>query len=802
MHISYNWLKDFIELDMEASKLGEILTDIGLEVEGIETVESIKGGLEGVVIGEVKSVTQHPNADRLRLTKIDVGHSELLSIVCGAPNVAEGQKVVVALVGSTLYADDKSFKIKKSKIRGEVSEGMLCAEDELGLGDSHDGIMVLPEDTKVGMLAKDHFNLESDTVFEIGLTPNRADAMSHYGVARDLACYFNLNGEVEFKKLNEGSTIDKDSEGVGVKVNAVDHQRCPRYAGITLDNIKVEASPKWLANRLKAIGVKPINNVVDITNYVLHEYGQPLHAFDRSKIEGDEINVRCLTTGSEFVTLDGEKRSLNDQDLMICDAKNPMCIAGVFGGEYSGVSEQTTSIFLESAYFSPVSVRKTAKRHALNTDASYRFERGIDPEITVDALKRAIELMVEICGAKTVGKLIDIYPEPIESHLIEFNYKDSNRLIGQEVPKSTVKKIFEGLEIEILNESKEGLRLEVPAYRVDVTRAVDLTEEVLRMVGFNSIKLPSQMKLSLIQNDQVDTVKLQNIAGDYLANNGFNEIFNNSLTTPNYYAEDNTIVEMVNPLSSELKIMRGTLLFGGLETIHYNINHKRKNLSCFEFGHTYSKQDSEYSQNEILALWMTGAKSDGSWKRKDEDYDFFDLKEHVTNILSRLGHQKWAMNSEDIEHFAKASTIVKGKHRLATLGKLSNKVLERFDIEQDVYYAELNWEVIVQLLSNKKISYKPINKYPLVKRDLALLVTKEVDFASLSKTAKEVLKGALKDVALFDVYEGKNLGDDKKSYGMSFYLQDENKTLTDKQIEGMMNRLIDAYKRDYSAELR
>ncbi len=801
MKISYNWLKDFLKLDLAPERLAQILTDIGLEVEGIEEFETVKGGLKGVVVGEVKEMTQHPNADRLKLTKVDVGHAEFLPIVCGAPNVAVGQKVIVALVGTSLYPDEKEFKIKKSKIRGEVSEGMLCAEDELGLGSSHDGILVLPPETKVGQPASEYFNLESDIVFEIGLTPNRADAMSHYGVARDLACYFNLYDSISLRELkHQYHELKEDKEAI--MVNHVDQERCPRYAGITLRNIKVEESPAWLKMRLKAIGLHPINNVVDITNYVLHELGQPLHAFDADKIEGGEIKVQTLPSNTVFTTLDEEDRKLDADDLMICDQTKGLCIAGVFGGLGSGVTEKTTKIFLESAYFNPVSIRKTAKRHALNTDASFRFERGIDQEITVNALWRAVNLLQEICGAEIVGEVIDIYPQKIEPFLVEFNYKDCNRLIGQQIPKEKIKQIFEGLEIRILNESKEGLRLEVPAYRVDVTRPVDLCEEVLRMVGYNTIKLPEFLKTSLSTKIHPDPFEIESLVSGYLSNNGFNEIFNNSLTNPKHYQQADDLVRMLNPLSSELEVMRKTMLYGGLEALAYNINHKRKNLHFYEFGSTYQRGDESYLETKRLALWMTGQKNEGTWKLGASELSFFDLKEHVNNVLQRIGHQKWKEETIESDAFQQAICFKKGKFELVRLGKLNAEVVRKQDVEQPVFYAEFNWTNVLKTLGAKNISFKPVNKFPIVKRDLALLIDETIIFDEIARKGKDVLKGALKNVELFDVYEGKNLPAGKKSYGMSFYMQDEHKTLSEKQIEGMMSRLVGALKEEFGAELR
>ncbi|MEQ8908059.1 MAG: phenylalanine--tRNA ligase subunit beta [Vicingaceae bacterium] len=802
MKISYNWLKEYLELDLPVEEVAEILTDIGLEVEGLEKFESVKGGLEGIVIGEVLSVKPHPNADRLQLTKIEVGHDEPLRIVCGAPNVAEGQKVVVALVGSTLYPDEKGFKIKKSKIRGEVSEGMLCAEDEIGLGESHEGIMVLDKEAKVGQRAADFFQLKSDFVFEIGLTPNRVDAASHIGVARDLAAYLKLSEAIEFHKPSTTELAAGEPCPVAVEVKAA--EACPRYSGIVIENLKVEASPEWLQNRLRAIGLSPINNVVDITNYVMHELGQPLHAFDLAKVKGNQIQVKGLSTGTKFTTLDEVERELSDEDLMICNAESGMCIAGVFGGIDSGVSEQTKAIFLESAYFNPVSIRKTAKRHALNTDASFRYERGADPNITIKALERAAYLLKEVAGGQVKGGLIDHYPEKVEDFLVELNYKQVDRLLGQKIDRKTIKAILTNLEMDVLHETKEGLRLNVPAYRVDVQREVDLIEEILRIYGYNRIKLPEQMKSAIITRPKHEPYEIEEICANLLSNSGFSEVFNNSLTNPSYYGEANDLVEMINPLSRETEVMRKSMLYGGLEAIAYNQNRKRKNLKFYEFGKTYRKGDKEqYTEQKHLAIWLSGDWHQETWQEEVRPVDFYDLKAIVEKVLQRLGLSRWkGKTAEDDKRFVANYQFVKGKQLLAQLTQLSPQELKRFDIEVDVFYAEINWNLVLDQLKKDDIQHKAVSKFPAVRRDLALLIEDEVDFQTIQKIARTTEQHLLQEVNLFDVYEGKNLPKGKKSYGVSFTFQDANKTLTDKQVDRMMERLIEKLKKEVGAELR
>lgn len=801
MKIAYNWLKEYLNVDLEVEKVAKILTDIGLEVEGIETVESIKGGLKGVVVGEVKSVVQHPNADRLRLTKIDVGHSELLDIVCGAPNAAEGQKVLVALVGATLYSDEKGFKIKKSKIRGEASEGMLCAEDELGLGTSHDGIMVLDASAKVGQEAADHFQLTNDTIFEIGLTPNRADATSHYGVARDLAAYLKLEEPIKLKK----PSINKfkvDSTAVTIPVEIENTKDCLRYSSVTLNKVKVAASPDWLQSRLKSIGLKPINNVVDITNFVLHELGQPLHAFDADNIEGNKVVVKKLKEGTTFNTLDEVERKLSAEDLMICNAKEGMCIAGVFGGVASGVTETTQTVFLESAYFNPVTIRKSAKRHALNTDASFRFERGTDPNITVYALKRAALLIQEIAGGEISSEVSDIYPEVIEDFLVDFDYQNCDRLIGQAIDRNTIKEILQNLDIQILNESKKGLRLKVPSYRVDVKREVDVIEEILRIYGYNRIALPAFMKSAIITNPKINPTKIENTISDYLSSNGFAEIFTNSLTNPNYYEEKEGLVKMLNPLSSELEVLRGSMLYGGLEALSYNLNRKKKNLKFFEFGRTYEKSgDSNFEETKKLAIWLTGNQAAESWQEEEKAVDSFMLKEFVDNCLNRLGINKWKVIESKSDLYASSIDLMRGKIQLVRLGELSKLSLKKADVKTKVYFAEFNWSNVLKVISGDAIQLKAITKFPSIRRDLALLIDEQVKFDQIKDIAKSSNQ-VLKEINLFDVYEGDKIAKGKKSYGVSLTFQDKDKTLTDQYIDKVTDKIIADLKSNLKAELR
>ncbi|OIQ37808.1 MAG: phenylalanine--tRNA ligase subunit beta [Bacteroidetes bacterium MedPE-SWsnd-G1] len=808
MKISYNWLKQFIKVDWNAEKTGELLTDLGLEVEGIETVESVKGSLKGIVVGEVLTCEQHPNADRLKVTVVDIGGEEALKIVCGAPNVAAGQKVPVATIGTLLY-DDKgeSFKIKKGKIRGEESHGMICAEDELGLGESHDGIMVLDEGLKVGTPCAEVFEIESDEVFEIGLTPNRADAMSHYGVARDLRAGLIQNDIV--LELISPSVMDfhVDERKLRIDVEVEDKELAPRYCGITITDVKVGESPKWLQNKLKAIGLSPINNIVDATNYVLHELGQPLHAFDASKVKGNKILVKTLEAGTKFTTLDGVERSLHQDDIMICDAdSNPLCIAGVFGGMDSGVTESTTSIFLESAYFNAVSVRKTAKRHALNTDASFRFERGIDPNFVMYAMKRAALLIVEIAGGKKASDPSDFYPEKIEDFEVFISYERMNRLIGDEIPKERIKNILASLDIKLNSETDGGLGLTIPSYRVDVQREADVIEEILRVYGYNNIQFSHKLNTS-ISADDFDGVKIENIAGNLLTSIGFNETMANSLTKASYLEQTENLnseqnVAMLNPLSSDLGVLRQSMLFSGLESVIYNINRKNSSLKFFEFGKTYHKYESGYSEQKHLTLFVTGNRSKDSWAVDARKSDYFYFKGVVETLLNRLGIQKMKTSPTKSDLFSEGINLGFGKIKLVDFGVVTPSILKSFGIKQEVLFADFNWENILKVANRKGFKVTDLPKFPSVKRDLALLIDKGVKFSEIYNAAFQSERKLLKEVDLFDVYEGDKLPEGKKSYAVSFVLQDEQKTLNEKQIEKVMQKMQQSLEKNLNAVLR
>ncbi|MEN8187972.1 MAG: phenylalanine--tRNA ligase subunit beta [Bacteroidota bacterium] len=810
MKISYNWLKEFLKIDLDAVKVGEILTDLGLEVEGIETFETVKGGLQGIVVGEVLTCEQHPNADRLKVTTVDLGDGEPVQIVCGAPNVAKGQKVPVATIGTTLYAEDgESFKIKKGKIRGEVSHGMICAEDELGLGNSHDGIMVLDKEVKSGSAAADIFEIKTDKIFEIGLTPNRADAMGHLGVARDLRAGL-LQQESIKKELFTPSVSDfhVNERTFKINVEVEDNKLVPRYAGITISDLKVEESPKWLQERLMSIGLKPINNVVDITNYILHGLGQPLHAFDANQIRGNKIVVKTLPGGTKFTTLDEVKRELHKDDIMICDGEdNPLCIGGVFGGLHSGVTEKTTTIFLESAYFNPVSIRKTAKRHALNTDASFRFERGINPDTVGYALKRAAIWIKEIAGGKIVSDITDIYPDKIEDFQVHISYDKVYKLIGEEIPTETIKNILASLDIKINNQTTSGLGLTIPSYRVDVTREADIVEEILRVYGYNNIHTSSKLNTSITTSDKVNKEKIENIVANTLNARGFHEAMANSLTKPEYVELSESLnkehnVTMLNALSSDLEAMRQSLLFGGLESVAYNINRKNNAVKLFEFGKTYHKYESGYSEAKHLTLIVSGNRTQDAWNVDNKVSDFFYVKGIVTALLSRLGFDKLKVSASKNDVFAEAITLSLGKIKLVEFGTVKQNILKEFGIKQEVLFADFNWDNILENIGNKQMKVKALPKYPEVKRDLALLLDDEVKFADLYNAAFQSEKYFLKNVDLFDVYTGDKLPEGKKSYALSFVLQDENKTLNDKQIDKIMKKLQGTFEKQFGAELR
>ncbi|WP_104736063.1 phenylalanine--tRNA ligase subunit beta [Hanstruepera ponticola] len=808
MKISLNWIKQFIKTDWNTEQISELLTDLGLEVEGVTPFQSIKGALEGIVVGEVLTCEQHTNADRLKVTTVNIGTDETLQIVCGAPNVAAGQKVLVATIGTTLYtAEGEAWKIKKGKIRGEESHGMICAEDELGLGTSHDGILVLDSKTKVGTLGSELYDVENDTVYEIGLTPNRADAMSHYGVARDLKAGL-LQKDINLELITPSvSAFHVDNRALKIDVEVKNKNLAPRYCGVTISGLKVGESPAWIQNRLKAIGLAPINNVVDITNYVLHELGQPLHAFDAAKITGNKIEVKTLKAGTKFTTLDGIERELHEDDLMICNAESPMCIAGVFGGLDSGVTEETTSIFLESAYFDPVSIRKTAKRHALNTDASFRFERGIDPNITEYALKRAALLIEELTGGEITSDIVDIYPNKIEDFQVRLSFENAKKLIGEEIPREVIKRILMSLDIKINNVTETGLGLTVPSFRNDVQREADVIEEILRVYGYNNINTTEKLNASISNTSRFEDYKLQNIVGNQLASQGFYETMTNSLTTPEYVSLDADLnpehnVEMLNPLSNDLSVLRQSMLFSGLESVRHNINRKRDNLKLFEFGKTYHTYQDKREEPKHLALFVTGNRQTERWNTPVQPSDFYYLKGTVESLISRLGilNIKAAPITSNV--FSEGLKLSQKKTVLVEFGLVKKSILKHFGISQNVLFANINWDNMVTLAKTNKVTFKSIPKYPEVRRDFALLLDDSVSFAEIDAIANQTEKNLLKDVNLFDVYEGKNLPAGKKSYAVSFTLQDENKTLTDKQIDKIMNKLQANFEKQLGAELR
>ncbi len=806
MRISYNWIKQFLKIDSKSEDVSNMLTDLGLEVEIVEKYQSVKGGLEGVVVGHVLTCEKHPDADRLKITTVDIGTGTTIQIVCGASNVAVGQKVPVATIGTKLFdKEGNEFEIKKGKIRGQESNGMICAEDELGLGTSHDGILILDDKLKPGTAATKVFEIENDEIFEIGLTPNRADAMSHMGVARDLrAALIQKNASLELITPSV-SKFKVDKRTLKIDIDIKDKNLAPRYCGVTISGITIKPSPTWLKNRLKAIGLTPKNNVIDVTNYVLHELGQPLHAFDASKING-KVTIKTLAAGTKFVTLDDIERTLHEEDLMICDDKGPMCMAGVFGGKNSGVSDTTTSIFLESAYFNPVSIRKTAKRHSLSTDASFRFERGIDPEITEYALKRAALLIQEVAGGEMTSDIIDIYPKKIEDFLVFLNYEKAYKLIGQEIPKETIKNILASLDIKVNNSSDAGLGLIIPSYRVDVQREVDVIEEILRVYGYNNIEFSKKLNATVFKSSRVEDYKVQNIVGSQLNSFGFHEMMANSLTTPDYIKlselikEENSVT-ILNPLSNDLSVMRQSLLFSGLEAVSYNINRKNSDLKLFEFGKSYRKTLSGTDEKKQLTLFVSGNRMNESWTNTQKPSDFFLFKGYITSILSRLGFDKTQNLPVTNDVFAEGIAFSNGNDVLVEMGTVRKSIVKYFDIKQEVFYAEFNWDLILKLLSNK-IKFTTIPKYPEVRRDFALLVDATTTFESIYKTARQSEKSLLKNINLFDVYEGKNLPEGKKSYAISFIIQDTTKTLTDSQIDKIMKRLQTSFETELGAQLR
>ena len=806
MKISYNWLKQFIKIDWKSEETAALLTDLGLEVEIVDKYQSVKGGLEGIVVGHVLTCIQHPDADRLKITTVDLGNGVPVQIVCGASNVAVGQKVPVATIGTTLYdKEGVAFSIKKGKIRGQESHGMICAEDELGLGEGHDGIMVLDDELVPGTLAATVFKIENDEVFEIGLTPNRADAMSHLGTARDLRAGMIQNGTNVELITPSVSNFRVDKRTLKIDIDVKEPKLAPRYCGVTISGIEVKASPAWLQNRLKAIGLNPKNNIVDVTNYVLHELGQPLHAFDASKING-KIIVQTLPTGTKFVTLDDVERTLHEEDLMICDEKGPLCIAGVFGGKKSGVSENTSSIFLESAYFNPVTIRKSAKRHQLNTDASFRFERGIDPTITEYALKRAALLIQEVAGGEITSDLINVYPKKIEDFSVFLNFSKAAKIIGEELPKDTIKKILVSLDIKVNSVSDAGLGLTIPAYRVDVQREIDVIEEILRVYGYNNIKFSKKVNATVSNSPRNEDYKIQNVIATQLNSQGFNEMMANSLTTATYATLSEELnashnVTMLNPLSADLSTMRQSLLFSGLEAVSYNINRKNADLKLFEFGKTYHNYLAGYEEKKHLSLFLTGSRNQESWTGPQKPSDFFLFKGYVTGILSRLGITKTQNLPSTSDVFSEGIAIAIGNDTLVELGVVKKSILKHFGIKQEVFYADFNWALILKLIATK-IKYTEIPKYPEVRRDLALLIDQNVSYESIYNIAKQTEKALLKDINLFDVYEGQNLPEGKKSYALSFTIQDNSKTLTDTQIDKIMSKLQNNFETELGASLR
>ena len=820
MEISYKWLKEYVDFDLTPQETADALTSCGLEVDALEEVQTIKGGLKGLFVGKVLTCEMHPNSDHLHITTVDLGKGEPQQIVCGAPNVAAGQKVIVADLGCVLYDGDKEFVIKKSKLRGVESNGMICAEDEIGVGDSHDGIIVLPEDAPVGQPAAEYYHLESDWVIEIDITANRSDALSHWGVARDLYAWLKRNGHETSLHRPDCTEFTVDNNDLPIEVEIENTEACKRYACVSITGCEVKESPEWLQNKLKVIGLRPINNIVDITNYVMMAYGQPMHCFDADMVTGHKIVVRTQPEGTKFVTLDGEEHTLGEHDLSICNAEEPMCIAGIFGGKGSGTYDTTTNVVLESAYFHPTWIRKSARRHGLSTDASYRFERGIDPNGTIYALKQAAILCKQLAGGKVSMEIKDVYPNPMADARVQLDYEYVDRLIGKEIGHDMIKSIVESLEMKVVEETAEGLLLDVPAYRVDVQRPCDVVEDILRIYGYNNVEIPTQLKSSLtILGEEDKTYHLQNVIGEQLVGCGFREILNNSLTKTSYYTELNkyteeTTVKVMNPLSSDLGVMRQSLLFGGLESICRNVNHKMPNLRFFEFGNCYhyspeKKNDEDpikaYTEEMHLGMWITGKRVEGSWTHPDEQSSFYELKGYVLNIVKRLGVNPGIMVCEHSDNnvFGKALVLkTRAGKVLCEMGTVCHKILKKMDISQDVFYADLNWDNLMRAIKKNETLYHDISKFPSVSRDLALLIDKSVQFEQIEQIARQTEKKLLKSVELFDVYEGKNLPAGKKSYAVNFILQDESKTLTDKQIDAIMTKLINNLKQKLGAELR
>lgn len=819
MKISYNWLKQYINIDLPSEEVSQLLTNCGLEVESAEVVESVKGGLEGLVIGQVKTCEKHPNSDHLSITTVDTGGVRLLDIVCGAPNVAAGQKVVVAVEGTVLYQDDKNFVIKKSKIRGATSEGMICAEDEIGLGKSHDGIMVLPETAQVGLPARQYFKIQSDIVFEIGLTPNRVDAASHIGVARDLVAVLNHKaGKKQYEiqlpaiRILENPQIDGQ-----VDIIIENKEACPRYTGMTISGVSVKESPDWLKTHLLAIGLRPINNIVDISNYVLHETGHPTHIFDFDAVTGNKVIIKTLPAKTSFTTLDEVKRELTTDDLMICNAEKPMCIAGVFGGIDSGVTEKTKNIFIESAFFNPVNIRKTSKHHGLKTDASFRFERGADPEITVFALQRVATLVLELAGGTVTSSIIDVYPERIKPKDITLRYKRVNEIFGKKIEPETVNTILDSLGFSLYSIDGEQVKVSAPTNKVDVTREIDLIEEIIRIYGFNNIEIPEKISLTPDRVPKPDKEKIQYLISDFLSSQGFTEIMNNSLTTSAYsrkfdFIDDKKNVIILSPVSKDLDTLRQTLLFGGLETIIFNKNRKISDLRLYEFGSVYQfsgnteerKTISSYNEKAVFSIFLTGNDIQENWFKPSTPTIIFHLKAYIFNIFKRLNIDSSHIILKEYNElcYSEGIEILIQNKRIGTLGKINEEVIKYFDIKQDCFYAELDYSEIIGLSAEKSILYKELPRYPEVRRDLALLLDKSIRFSEIEKIARKTDKLLIKKIDLFDIYEGENLGKDKKSYAVSFILQDEQKTLTDAEIEMVMEKLAKAFENQLGAQIR
>ena len=820
MEISYKWLKEYVDFDLTPQETADVLTSCGLEVDSLEEVQTIKGGLKGLYVGKVLTCEMHPNSDHLHITTVDLGKGEPQQIVCGAPNVAAGQKVIVADLGCVLYDGDKEFVIKKSKLRGVESNGMICAEDEIGVGTSHDGIIVLPEDAPVGQPAAEYYHLESDWVIEIDITANRSDALSHWGVARDLYAWLKRNGYNTSLHRPDCSEFTVDNTNLPIDVEIENTEACKRYACVSITGCEVKESPEWLQDKLKVIGLRPINNIVDITNYVMMAYGQPMHCFDADMVKGNKIVVRTQPEGTKFVTLDGEEHTLGEHDLSICNAEEPMCIAGIFGGKGSGTYDTTTNVVLESAYFHPTWIRKSARRHGLSTDASYRFERGIDPNGIIYALKQAAILCKQLAGGKVSMEIKDVYPTPIADARVQLDYEYVDRLIGKKIGNDMIRSIVESLDMKVISETDTGLELDVPAYRVDVQRPCDVVEDILRIYGYNNVDIPTQLKSSLtILGDEDKAYHHQNVISEQLVGCGFREILNNSLTKTAYYTElnhytEDTTVKVMNPLSSDLGVMRQTLLFGGLESICRNVNHKMPNLRFFEFGNCYhfspEKNNDEdpikaYTEEMHLGMWLTGKRVEGSWAHADEQSNFYELKAYVMNIFTRLGVNPGIVVAEKSDNnvFGKALALkARSGKLLCEMGTVSHKLLKKMDIDQDVFYADINWNNIMRAIKKNETLYHDISKFPSVSRDLALLIDKSVEFEQIEQIARQTEKKLLKSVELFDVYEGKNLPEGKKSYAVNFILQDETKTLNDKQIEAIMTKLINNLKQKLGAELR